>query len=244
MKAAFLGDPHFPKHASLFFKSAWISLYQSLYEQYSRLAFTNITDRPIGIHGLEERLIRSFNTRGAYGILELHLHRSLLWQRAIDEGRMERIAFQLGREVPTWSWMAYKGAIAYINIPLDYAEWSNEIRSPWHPDSGQGGEDAVGSQGNVVLSAVARDFHFSLASDDEKGTQVVFDEPENVQVGSQPLKCVVIGQEKMELERDEQRCFVLVVSWIVGSSYERVGAGLVPRHRIEWGDSGLEILIL
>lgn len=64
--------------------------------------FTIIDDRPVAISGLENRLLRTFDTDGGYGILEYYLHRSLLWKRLektlvrIDSPRCQRIPSRLG----------------------------------------------------------------------------------------------------------------------------------------------------
>src|SRR5215469_7798924 len=92
-KAAFLGDPNFPNIATNSTNGGRIRLYESLYKQYSRLQFSRDYDRPIAIAGLEQRLIRAFDTQGGYGVFERYFGRSLLWQRDSDVARMEKIDF-------------------------------------------------------------------------------------------------------------------------------------------------------
>ncbi|KAI0532296.1 hypothetical protein GGR58DRAFT_507576 [Xylaria digitata] len=126
LKSGILGDSNFPDVASNLTSAGEIHLYQSLYEKYSRLAFTEIRDRPIAIIGLENRWLRAFRTRGKYGIFEAFLHRTLLWQRGDHEIAMRRIDFLQGRSIPTWSWLAYRG-ISYMNILFDSIEWNVEL---------------------------------------------------------------------------------------------------------------------
>ena len=99
--ADFLGDPSFPDKAMRVKSRALkIEYFQGLYKQYSRLAFTRDFDRRIAIAGLEKRLLTAFGTRGRYGIFgdsekaESGLfHRSLLWQRNLDDGMLHSINF-------------------------------------------------------------------------------------------------------------------------------------------------------
>src|ERR1700749_4852812 len=96
------------------------------------LAFTNNEDRSIAISGLEKRLIRTFNTRGAYGVFDTFLNRSVLWQRGGDE--MNRISYPARRSVPSWSWMAYDGRITYVDVPFGQVDWLPSLRFPFPQD--------------------------------------------------------------------------------------------------------------
>ena len=133
--ADFLGDPNFPNKAMRANRARKIAYFQGLYKQYSRLDFTRYSDRPFAIAGLEKRLQSAFNTRGAFGIFDDGdkedgglFHRSLLWQRGEENGdlpNMPTIEFPPARKVnvPSWSWMAYRGGIDYIDPPFDQADW-------------------------------------------------------------------------------------------------------------------------
>lgn len=102
----------------------------------------------MGIAGLETRLIRDFNIRGGLGLLDDSgssatsnsslLCRSLLWMRATGVTtaatvEWEAIKFKDHVRVPSWSWMAYRGAIDYLRIEGASAEWTcREVNSPWY----------------------------------------------------------------------------------------------------------------
>jgi len=143
-QAAFLGDPNFPAVAVQSSKGGRIRLYESLYKTYSALEFTNLSDRPIAIAGLEQRLVRAFDTHGGYGVFDgPFFGRSLLWKRdeTVPGNReMRLIDFELRDErsfrVPTWSWMAYAGVISFMDLPFDSVEWrtgsEKGVLSPWH----------------------------------------------------------------------------------------------------------------
>lgn len=131
-QAAFLGDPNFPRLAEMETKGGKILLSQKLYEQYSRLAFTYEQDRPIAIAGIEERLCRAFDSRGGYGVFEKYLGRSILWQRADEEPTLGKIDFSKERgQIPSWSWMAYMGAVNLLELPFGKIEWTSDYQSPW-----------------------------------------------------------------------------------------------------------------
>lgn len=142
-QAAFLGDPNFPNVAMRSTKGARIKLCQALYEMFSTLQFSKAYDRSIAMAGLEQRLIRAFNTQGGYGVFDSPFFgRSLLWQR---DGRvtnaMKPIQFPLEKKyygVPTWSWMASEGVITFMDLPFAGVEWryeTEEVVPPWSATS-------------------------------------------------------------------------------------------------------------
>jgi hypothetical protein len=234
-----------------------ILYYQDLYMQYSRLAFSRIEDRPIAISGLEKRLIRAFNAHagvyGGYGVFDDGvggglLHRSLLWQRGADEHSMERIVFPTDRDVavPTWSWMAYKGGIDYLELPFKHVKWEeDDIRSPWRPKNTESSQ-AADQAASYSLTATARDFDTSAAIGDEK-VEVVHDIPGKP--GNRTLKCVVVGREEGTQSIDEKRHYLLIIS-PKGHSYtepapvfERVGVAYMPGKCIALDVSGLDVRV-
>jgi hypothetical protein len=141
---AFLGDSDFPKYVKQEKnKGAQQYLFESLYRKYSRLGFSEQTDKPIAISGLEQRLLKVFEDRGGAGIFEKHWGRCLLWKRASKQPSLERIQFQPPlsgdaynststkpksrykfRPPPSWSWMSYKGSIDYVQPPPAGVDWN------------------------------------------------------------------------------------------------------------------------
>ncbi|KAI8712980.1 HET domain-containing protein [Fusarium sp. LHS14.1] len=95
------------------------SLFQTCFSQYSSLDITNCRDRPAGIMGLESRLAESYETASLYGILLSSFYNSLFWHRSGDK-RMTVIDFP-DESVPSWSWMAYEGAIDYGFFPGSFS---------------------------------------------------------------------------------------------------------------------------
>lgn len=178
-----------------------VHLYQDLYAKYSTLAFSRIDDRPIGIAGLEKRLISAFNTYGGYGVFDDGpegglLHRSLLWHRSSNESTLARIVFSSDRStsVPTWSWMAYKGAIHYLDLPFDGVEWEGrEIRSPWMSSVENFQIRRSDTNGSFPeLSAVGRDFTLTYPNTNSREHKIIFDIPGKTD--GLVTKCVVVGR--------------------------------------------------
>ncbi|RSL80074.1 hypothetical protein CEP51_006867 [Fusarium floridanum] len=95
------------------------SLFQTCFSQYSTLDITDRRDRPAGILGLESRLAESYHTASLYGILISSFYNSLFWHRSGDK-RMKTIDFP-DENVPSWSWMAYEGAISYGFLPGSFS---------------------------------------------------------------------------------------------------------------------------
>ncbi|KAH8647687.1 hypothetical protein BX600DRAFT_518114 [Xylariales sp. PMI_506] len=238
--AAFLGDSDFPTSALKYFKGGRIMLSQRLYKMYSELSFTEPTDRSVAMLGLEQRLASTFQTRAEFGILEEYLQRSLLWQRASDShgvrqqrATLARITTYAGdRRVPSWSWMAYTGAIEYLEVPFKHTDWLHaDLKNPFEGGSLRHGHKSVGVV--AELKAVACDMSISPV---DLQIRVRFDD-ENVVVIKEMLRCVVIGKENEEsaVDKESRVHYVLVIRPCVGEVdkgyYERVGVGrLLTRH--------------
>lgn len=232
-KSAFFADPDFPNVALEASKGGKIRLYEMLYKQYSRLALTKPEDRPVAISGLEKRMIEALNINGCYGIFdaksESYLGRSLLWRRSVDERTMVRITFDPATvtPVPSWSWMAHRGAIDYMELPFDGVDWERmEITSTWRT-----GDDGV----NVVLTGLTRNVLIKEEDD------VVIDA-----CGSdrdRELKCIVVGRSKEGLSDDEKMHYVLLVARVENGNWERVGVAQLPGRRIIWSESAVSVTL-
>jgi hypothetical protein len=130
LKSKVFGGPDFPNSALTVHKMSPFSIFKELYKHYSQLEFTHLSDRGIAARGLEDRLCRAFQCRGRYGILAdesgSYLGHSLLWRRELDYP-MSKIEFQPNRQPPSWSWMAYNGAINYFNIRSGETKWNTAL---------------------------------------------------------------------------------------------------------------------
>jgi hypothetical protein len=250
--ASFIGDPNFPEVAIQSSRGGKIRLYQDLYGQYSRLQFTRMGDKPIAISGLEKRLLQAFNTYGGFGVFDDGhglLRRTLLWHRGLDENALERIEFSTQRQmmVPTWSWMAYKGGIDYLDLPFDGVDWEEkEVRSPWMP--GSSGVWHTGDQaGAVELSAVARDFKSSGST--VRASKIIYDIPAKTDDLNRHVMCVVVGRRKGAVAEQDRMHYVLLVTSQAsqvsrgGQVCERVGVGYIPGGWIKFDLAGTPVKI-
>lgn len=260
--AAFLGDPNFPEVAILSRHSERetsrgekILYYQDLYMKYSRLDFTRWEDRAVAMEGLERRLSRGFKSRGKFGILDDSagvsnrslLHRSLLWHRGADEPSLTRIYFLPDRQkAPSWSWMAYRGGIDYLNVPFDGVDWeSRDIRSPWQPidvRTASFWKDDV-----AEFSATAREFAEGQTIGGD--VKLVYDVTGRTGGFASSVLYVVIGKMKGNAPLENRIHYVLLVAprAAMGADgtkvYERIGAGRVPGKFIDFKRPGLAIKI-
>ncbi|KAG9240575.1 hypothetical protein BJ878DRAFT_429992 [Calycina marina] len=124
--SSLLGDSNFPSYVSLArYKDRRIGLFEALYETYSTLSLTQVTDRLFAISGLEIRLSRAFDTIGLYGVFLCYLERSLLWRKSNQA--LKRIDYRGMHRVPSWSWMAYDGGVNYLDIPFQSVNWIKNV---------------------------------------------------------------------------------------------------------------------
>jgi hypothetical protein len=257
--ADFLGDPNFPNKAMRVLSHALkVVFFQGLYKQYSRLGFTRWTDRPIAIAGLEMRLQRVFATKGRYGVFDdgdkpdcSLFHRSLLWRRAWgsdgdrDGDPLEAIDFSADRNshVPSWSWMAYKGAIDYTDPPYRSATWEiRELIPPWT----RGGYVDFEANESVAIAAVARDFNLKGRNPEE--VHIAYDTKRGSE--KKRVQCVIVAKSIAEELDSERRYYVILVisvqygleddRWV---KCKRVGAGFMPGKYIALDKPGTEVRI-
>jgi Heterokaryon incompatibility protein (HET) len=231
-KALFLGDAKFPESLISRREPDKIELFQHLFTKYSELDITDLTDRPIAIDGLVNRLALTLETECQHGIFDAYLHRSLLWQRSGDS-MMTRIQFK-DLTVPSWSWMAYSGRIEYQTIAFKKVEWNQSVRR-----LGDIVECEVRRFQNCVLEQRA---DLSILQDRTDSTQALglgqwwlkFDT--QYWTDLQTLRCVVIGREVRKSA--EASYLVLVVRRKAPKrhrTYERIGVGFISGRYLDQG---------
>ncbi|KAF4447661.1 hypothetical protein F53441_8807 [Fusarium austroafricanum] len=225
-------DSDFPRSILKYYKGGRITLFQNLYQKYSRLNFSRISDRPVAILGLEKRLSAVLETRGVFGIFEQYLARSLLWSRP-EEAFLTHISFADGIVVPSWSWMAYEGPITYANIPFNRVEWSNECVLS------SGGETDANAEW-PVLKVVARDLTLQKL---DMLNKVKLDEKSGGDLSS--LRGVVLGKDKDKELRDQLH-YVLLITQSKDqrggkTAYVRAGVAWLLHHNIGSGGEEIDI---
>ncbi|KAK7920090.1 hypothetical protein PG985_008112 [Apiospora marii] len=247
-KANLMGDAEFPKYVLDYFKGGQIVLFQYLYQLYSTRDFSHDSDRAVALRGLEDRLGETIGTGAEFGVIGKFPQRSLLWKRASPRQQLSRIEQPADTLVPSWSWMAYTGAIEYLEVPMKSTDWSFEnvtIPPEWNvrPSERQGHRVAQ-------IEAVA----FGLDVDMmwwKKG--ITMDGDDNASPDFGVLRCVVVGVERDpdgtedetekehagKIDLDGKIQYVLIVKPLPGSAgdrYERVGVGGLPATKIRKND--------
>ncbi|KAI0490020.1 hypothetical protein F4859DRAFT_509597 [Xylaria cf. heliscus] len=215
--------------------------FQNLYKTYSSLLFTNPTDRPIAVSGIQRRLLEAFGTRGGYGVFDEDvktgqlglLRRSLLWHRAVDgEGnsRLSRIEFSTAEltdstapVVPSWSWMAYTGEISFLKLDFGAIDWI-KIRSPWGAEDGQATARFADGRRNLALKAPARIINVTLADAWGVG-KLYFDDFARTE--GKEIPCVVLGTDKQKTAADEKVHYFILIELAAPS-----GLGLIVGPRM------------
>ncbi|KAH6661757.1 heterokaryon incompatibility protein-domain-containing protein [Halenospora varia] len=227
--ASLLSDSKFPSSAKFQSDPNRIHLFTSFFKMYSKLALTNLTDRPVAISGLESGFARAFSTAVSYGIFQRYLHRSILWKRSRVE-RMKQMKCPPGRKVPSWSWMACEGEISYMDIPFAKVEWNNAIKLGSEPE----------------LQALAREFLDCTIEPQKQNAECDIFAGSAGKIGwlkfdgeditdTQRLKCIVVGRAREGRGTDGQVHYVLaVMQGLEGGHYERVGVGSIQRRHISF----------
>ncbi|KAI1756781.1 heterokaryon incompatibility protein-domain-containing protein [Xylaria castorea] len=231
-KASFLGDSNFPYSAEDYVKGKKIKLIQSLYERYSNMALTVPSDRPFAIKGLESRLVHTFGGTGRYGVLQIYLHRCLLWMRS--RAPLKPITSFPGEIIPSWSWMAYEGGIQYIDAPGSDVHWMNDIT--WLPataDLEEMNTPSLNSQSDLDTD-MSRELKAPVWSlIDPQDEDITLDDERLL--NPQASKCVVIGVSKRPADEGSKLYYVLIVTPVYIEDdivWKRLGVGIMKRRYI------------
>jgi hypothetical protein len=241
-----MSDPDFPSQAGIYYKGMQIKFYETLYQHYSNLNFSYTANRAIAMDGLERKIFKTFQTIGAYGIMEKYLHRSLLWQ-SNEPNAMEEIIFKAtDPKPPSWSWMAVKGKIKYLPIEFDSAKWEEEhFKSPFRGSDKH--EFGVASS-IVAIEAVARDINLTKVG---LGVSKIFLDGPKPLASIKGLKCVTLGQQKPRgslTDGSLVRYVLLIASKQPDNDrcieYERVGVGQLEGLDILMNGSGVQVQIV
>lgn len=147
---------------------------------------------------------------------------------------MRRIAHPGGEPVPSWSWMAYSGAIDYVSAPGGQISWSHDVKSPFSARSS--GASREHDMTALALETPVR----SLVKDLPKWPKFVFfDSP--TQVLEKPVECVALGCGSPWPSEEFQVHWVILVRCISASTgpsfdgvYERVGVAILEARHIDF----------
>ncbi|TGO50291.1 hypothetical protein BOTNAR_0398g00040 [Botryotinia narcissicola] len=248
-KIAFLGDPNFPDYAirSSSTVGDQIKLFIDLFQRYTRLEFSHPEDRPIAIDGLMERMTLAFKTRSLAGIFKTFWGRCLLWRRADNAGPLKKISpgTHSRRTPPTWSWMAFDGAISFIEPGGGQVSWNDaEVELPLAKlTGGQASWLQTSCQDDsVAIQAKAIDFDIP-ANASESEAYIYYDDST-----ISTAKCVIVGTDKNHVNgASMKKNYVLIVKPLLDvlgtTSYERCGVGYILGKYIRLDNLSVSVLI-
>lgn len=141
----------------------------------------------------------------------------LLWRAALP-GQLSRIGYKdSASKPPSWSWMAHKGPITFMDIPFAHVDWMGNVRKPLDPVRDQ------------RLRAKASDLRINRAELLERAVVDI----QHVEFEDSWM-CVLIGKQKTggSVEDVKAAHYVLLVrltSYSEGelAVYERVGVAIL-----------------
>jgi hypothetical protein len=165
-----------------------------------------------------DRIAGALKCDSRYGIFQKYLHRNLLWRASND--KMKEIAYD--HHVPSWSWMAYSGAIQFMDIPLGKVDWIDHLRFDEERECDHAIISNLWTFQNCTMGHYGAQYAV-LDSDGAKRGWIQYDTE-----GSEDLhkeQCVVVGKKS---DRDIEEYYVLVIrSTSVDGEYRRIGVGLI-----------------
>jgi hypothetical protein len=121
-----LSSSRFPMTTSGLSEGGARSSFEYIYTNFTNRELSKLKDRQYAVGGLERRLKELYKSEISYGIVHSCLQSSLLWQRS--GRRLEDIKDEETKEIPSWSWMKYSGAICYGTIPGFNMRWNRDIK--------------------------------------------------------------------------------------------------------------------
>ncbi|KAF7896065.1 hypothetical protein EAF00_006080 [Botryotinia globosa] len=248
-KIAFLGDPNFPDYTIRPSSTVGdqIKLFIDLFQRYTRLEFSHPEDRPIAIDGLMERLTIAFKTRSLAGLFKSFWGRCLLWRRADNTGPLKKIppGTHSRRTPPTWSWMAFDGAISFIEPGGGHVSWNDTgVKLPFANLTGYQSSWLRTSCQNESVAVQAEAFDFDIPENTSKSEAYIY--YDDSMIGT--TKCVIVGTDKHQVNgASMKKHYVLIVKPLLDvlgtTSYERCGVGYILGKYIRLDDLSVFVSI-
>ena len=161
-----------------------------------------------------------------------HIGRGLLWRRA-ETTSLKKIVFDKRPPVPSWSWMAYVGAIGYMSPVGGSVLWDENISWILENDEITSTLKVVVRPCTILLNAPDN----AVGIDMDNMSDKIFD---------QQLDCVVVGRVTVGDDQEEKKHWIVVVRETGTAkgmpTFERLGIGWVKGRFI--GDDKREALLV
>ncbi|CCD49933.1 hypothetical protein BofuT4_P096410.1 [Botrytis cinerea T4] len=241
-KIAFLSDPNFPDYTIRPSSTIGdqIKLFIDLFQRHTRLEFSHLEDRPIAIDGLMERLTMTFKTRSLAGLFKTFWGRYLLWRRADNAGSLKNIprGTHSRRTPPTWSWMAFDGAISFIEPGGGQVSWNDAgVKLPFANLTGDQTSWLRTSCQDGSVAIQAKVPYFNIPEKANRSEACMYYDDTTIRAA----KCVIVGTDKYHgNDASLKKHYALIVKPLShslgGTSYERCGVGYMPGKYIRLGN--------
>lgn len=139
--------------------------------------------------------------------------------------------------VPSWSWMAYTGAIKYVDAPFNGVQWNTDgLKSPFASGPLRHSTNINKGKPIAELEAVAHQFNTGTFSRFERLKRCVFDTDSFDDLA--PLQCVVLGKDKAGSEQD-RTIYALVIKPTLPETpdgiWKRVGIACILSSHLSEG---------
>ncbi|KAH8757865.1 heterokaryon incompatibility protein-domain-containing protein [Diaporthe sp. PMI_573] len=218
--------------------------FRDVFSRYSQLELTFDVDRPVALLGLESRLENLYKTNCVYGIVRKFFGESLLWQRSAEWikplscfGGNDPLSSIKASKVPSWSWMAYTGAIRYGSLDTNGLQWQPDIALQYEQDKGS----CVLSAPRVQISPSCTIIRTGTDSEvqDEHGKLVgwVRHDCEEYADNTECRDCICVGQgsgrwDKFvgvlgKSEPSASFSYVLILKALWEEEFHRIGMGVI-----------------
>lgn len=226
-KKFFQLDPLFPERLYFSGVKSTVNYLQSMLENYTQRNITNPTDRSVAILGLLARIKRTLGTSVHHGILDLFLHRTLLWRRVDSQKRTKRIAYdKVGKQVPSWSWMAYEGGVKFADDEfgaLGLIHYLKVDRNGMYLHTNVW----VFTDRDIKMEPRLDSLHYELLN--SKAMRKRWISLDDIEENSQSMEFnVVLVARRRKFQSDNCRYFVLFVKQRASTDqFERLGIGML-----------------
>ncbi|KAM0141141.1 hypothetical protein ACHAO1_001917 [Botrytis cinerea] len=205
-----------------------------------KLEFSHLEDRPIAIDGLMERLTMTFKTRSLAGLFKTFWGRYLLWRRADNAGPLKNIprGTHSRRTPPTWSWMAFDGAISFIEPGGGQVSWNDAgVKLPFANLTGDQTSWLRTSCQDGSVAIQAKVPYFNIPEKANRSEACIYYDDTTIRAA----KCVIVGTDKYHgNDASLKKHYALIVKPLSHSlgatSYERCGVGYMPGKYIRLGN--------
>ncbi|RDW85690.1 hypothetical protein BP5796_04015 [Coleophoma crateriformis] len=222
-------DPDFPNRLRRSGLYATSNFLQNLLENYTGRGISKPTDRSVAISGLMARIGDALQCPIHHGIVGRFIHRTLLWKRSPDskKAKMQKIMYNESHKVPSWSWMAFEGAVEFLRDELGDLEsikgltFNAEVLTTtvWEL-----------TESCIITEEERNSVRHQVLDEKRSSKGVINIDEEEKEAGLPPVQFVVVLAKRYNynIQSDGLLYFVLFVRPLIKrDGYERFGMGML-----------------